>query len=498
MKILPVLILLILMFHSGYARDKGAKLDFATVDRVTYRCYTERKWDSVIIVGKQALHDDIDYYYLRVRLGISYFEKHAYYPSITHLKKARKSNPTDPVVASYLYYAFSYTNQGEEAAMIKSFMSKEARNNIEESSGLLELVHAETGYTLSSDKNPSNLGTMMEDDSIYGERDLYGNNYYTSLALKFRLSDRISLNAAYSYLGFNKTTYFQYIRGETHLTSITDTSWGRMYNYSFPMVVHDTSFSYKVSQQEFHLGATIAAGNGFRIMPAFHYIHDAYAATTASYKVDTIWKPWYYTNFDDSTHLFPTTLLNYTYTTKDTSFSNYLFSMKVTKDLGLFSIGLAGSWSNLNGKKQKQAELSLSYFPFGNLNFYGTTTATGFFQGNKKRLLLSQVLGAKITSWMWAEGNIYYGDYTNANIFNGSVVYNNSDIIDYRAGASLIFIAGKHLHFSLIYQYMLKESQQVYYIKVQEPGSPKIKETQQTKTNPYFTNTIIGGITWKL
>ncbi|MCX6269580.1 MAG: hypothetical protein NTW16_19875, partial [Bacteroidetes bacterium] len=129
--------------------------------------------------------------------------------------------------------------------------------------------------------------------------------------------------------------------------------------------------------------------------------------------------------------------------------------------------------------------------------FYGTTELTGFFQGNNKRLLLSQTLGAKITPWMWGEGNIYYGDYTNANIFNGSIVYNNSDLIDYRVGASLIFIAGKHIQLSLIYQYFRKESQQYYYIKTADPDTHKINENQQIKNNPYNTNSIIGGITWK-
>jgi hypothetical protein len=97
---------------------------------------------------------------------------------------------------------------------------------------------------------------------------------------------------------------------------------------------------------------------------------------------------------------------------------------------------------------------------------------------------------------MWLEGNFYWGDFTNANIFNGSVVYNNSDIIDYRAGANLVFPIGKHLQFSLIYQYFRKESQQIYYSR--DNVTHEINDVPQTKNNPYHTNTIIGGITWKL
>jgi hypothetical protein len=458
----------------------------------------EQKWDSVILIGKQALRQDIDYYYLRVRIGISYFEKRSYYPAVTHLKKACNFNTTDPVAANYLYYAYKYTSQNEEASLVKSKMSPEARKLVEHDANFLEFVHAETGFTFSSNKNPGNLSTLMEDDSIYGEQDLYGDNFYGEFGLKLRLSNRLSLIFGYNYLNFDKTKYIQYGRFEAQVASVTDTSWGKNYNYNFPWVIHDTSFNYQVKQHEFYINATMATGSGFKIMPAFHYIHDAYTTTSVSYRFDTVQLPAYYTSSDDSIHTYPFEQLNYSFQQKDTTFGNYVASLKVTKNLGIFNLGLAGSFSNINGRKQKQAEISLTYFPLGNMNFYGTTTAAGFFQQKDKRLLISQVLGCKITSWLWAEGNFYYGDYTNANIFNGSIVYNSSDVINYKAGALLIFVISQHLHVNLIYQHVQKESKQYYYIKEQDPVTNEINEVQTSKYNPYFTNSIFGGITWKL
>ncbi|MCX6280320.1 MAG: hypothetical protein NT004_19825 [Bacteroidetes bacterium] len=495
-----LLILLIILSDAVlFASEKAVVLNFNTVDILTYRLYMERKWDSVIIIGKLALREDIDFYYLRVRMGIAYFEKQAYYPAVTHLKKARQFNSDDPAVANYLYYACRYTDRGEEASLLRAGMTPESRKLIDDKEGFLDLIHLESGYTLSSDKSPGNLATLMESDSIYGEQDLYGNSFYANLGLKLRLSNRVSLSLAYNYLQFDKTKYIQYGRGEDQLVSITDTSWGKVYNYDFPWVVYNTSFNYQVKQQEIHIGASYSPGAGFRIMPAFHFIHVAYTATNPGYRFDTVQDPAYYTAFDSTMYTFPFARLNYSFPQSDTSFNNYVAALKITKDFGLFNLGLSGSYSNLNGSKQKQIGLSLTYFPFGNLNFYGTTSVTGFSQGKKdSRLLFSQVLGAKITSWMWAEGNIYYGDYTNANIFNGSVVYNNSDAMNYRAGASLIFVISKHISLSLIYQYTSKESQQIYYVKKQNSATQEINEVQTSKYNPYHTNTIIGGITWKL
>jgi hypothetical protein len=494
-----LLILLVVLSRTVlYASEKDSDLDFKKVDILTYRFFMEKKWDSVIIVGKQALRQDIDFYYLRTRMGIACFEKQAYYPAVTHLKKARNFNSEDPVIANYLYYALRYTDQGEEASLLKAKMLPESRKLIEDKQGFLDLVHVESGYILSSDKTPGNLATLMESDSIYGEQDLYGNSFYANIGLKMRLSHRLGLSLAYNFLNFNKTKYVQYGRGEENLVKVADSSWGQMYIYEYPWKVYDTSFKYQVKQNEFHVGVSYAPGSGFRIMPAFHFIHVAYTTTNVSYRFDTVQLPWYRTNVPDSLYTFPFSQLIYSFEQRDTSFNNYVAALKITKDAGLFSIGLSGSFSNLNGKKQKQIGLSLTYFPLGSINFYGTTSLTGFFQGKKdQRLLLSQVLGAKFTPWLWGEGNFYYGDYTNANIFNGSIVYNNSDVIKYKAGASLFFVIGKHLQFSLIYQFASKESKQYYYIKETDPDTKEVDEVQKSKYNQYNTNSIIGGITWK-
>lgn len=491
------LLFLLISFATGVV-SAAELLDFRTVDELTYRYYNEQKWDSVIGIGKKALRQDIDYYYLRVRMGISYFEKQEYFLAVTHLKKAREFNSGDPVITDYLYRSYLYSNRYEEADLLKASMPRDTKETQNFISSFVDQIHFEGGYTLSSDRSPDNLSDLMGKDSIYGEQDLYGNNLYGNLGLKLRISKRIGLSLAYNYLNFNKTKYIQYGRGEDHLESIIDTIGGRKYNYTFPWVIYDTSFSYHVSQHEAHISATVALPWGLKVMPSFHFIHVGYTLTNASYTTKTLQDTTFYTAYDNTYHTFPFTRSLYSFDQKDTSFNNYVVALRATKDLGIFNIGLSGSWSNLNNKKQIQAGVSLTYYPLGNLNLYGTTTITGFFQGKEKRLLLSQVVGAKVTPWCWVEGNFYWGDYTNTNIFNGSIVYNNSDKIDYCAGATLIFIVGRHLQLSLVYQYFRKESLQFYYIKIEDTITHEINEIPQIKNNSYNTNTIIGGITWKL
>jgi len=91
---------------------------------------------------------------------------------------------------------------------------------------------------------------------------------------------------------------------------------------------------------------------------------------------------------------------------------------------------------------------------------------------------------------------VIYGDLTNANIANGSIVYNNADKIDYRIGGNLIWLLSNHVEVSLIYQYFQKESSTLYYVF--ENPSPDPQTTTQIQNNKYHTNNLILGIKWKL
>lgn len=494
-KFLIAFFLLTLAFGPS-ALKASVDVDFKTVDELTYRYYVEKKWDSVIIIGKQALRADIDFYYLRVRMGLAYYEQKEYIPAAAHLKKARQFDPADAIVADYLYYAYIFTNQMEAARVLQSSLPVSDRNVIDAKKGFVEAAGFESGYTFSGNNAPKDKPSLMGTDSIYGETDVYGNYLYEHLGIKFNLSNRIGLTLAYNYLNFSKTKYIQYARIEDQLESIADSSWGKNYIYSFPTVTYDTSFSYSVNQHEIHAGLSWYLNGGIRIIPAFHFIRVSYPVVSASANLVTVTDTGYYLNQSQEYVTFPFERTIYTYTRSDTSFSNYLASLSLSKEFGRFNIGLSGSYSNLNNKKQKQVGAWVTWLPFGNLNLYSATTVTGFLQGKDKRLLLSQVVGGKITRWCWAEGSFYYGDFSNANILNGSVVYNNSDVIKYRGSANIYFLVGKHLQFSLIYQYARKESKQYYFYT--NTSTEEVSSSPKTQLIPYNTNTIIGGITWKL
>jgi len=117
------------------------------------------------------------------------------------------------------------------------------------------------------------------------------------------------------------------------------------------------------------------------------------------------------------------------------------------------------------------------------------------FQEGKSNLIFQQVIGGRVLPGLWLEGSAIIGDLTNANLMNGFIVYNNTDKINYRLGANLVYSITKNIDISLIYQFFNNENVQIYYS--QAPGDPSQPVQLVTDYNNYQTHTIIGGITWK-
>ncbi|MEY3452181.1 MAG: hypothetical protein RL711_2009 [Bacteroidota bacterium] len=55
--------------------QKDTSFNFVTVEAKTYAQFLGQFWDELVVTGEKALSNNIDYYYLRLRLGVAYFQK---------------------------------------------------------------------------------------------------------------------------------------------------------------------------------------------------------------------------------------------------------------------------------------------------------------------------------------------------------------------------------------------------------------------------------------
>ena len=107
-------IILIGFLSLFFQRTEGQdEYDFNLYNSETYRLYLEEEWDSLIILGKAALNQDMDYYYLRMRLGIAFYQKKNYRVAANHFTRALEMNQGDPAALEYLYYARLMAGQSQ-------------------------------------------------------------------------------------------------------------------------------------------------------------------------------------------------------------------------------------------------------------------------------------------------------------------------------------------------------------------------------------------------
>ncbi len=92
----------------------GAQGTFRYYDSLTFQQFQEQRYSEVISTGKKALNEGFDYYYLRMRMGISAYELGRYDLAFLHFEAAGKQN-IDNTLAEYLYYSLLLSGRVNEA-----------------------------------------------------------------------------------------------------------------------------------------------------------------------------------------------------------------------------------------------------------------------------------------------------------------------------------------------------------------------------------------------
>lgn len=101
---------LLLLGSTTVAQDT---LNSKRVDQKTLHYYYQKEWKPLITLGRKARRQNIDFKYLRYRMGIAHYELGNYNYALPHFKAAEKQTLQDTILEEYLYY--SYLLGGREA-----------------------------------------------------------------------------------------------------------------------------------------------------------------------------------------------------------------------------------------------------------------------------------------------------------------------------------------------------------------------------------------------
>jgi len=190
----PVLYLFIfsLFFLKSYSQNE---IDAAEIETKTLESYTNKNWNSLISLGNEAIKNGNDYFYLRMRLGIAYYEKKNYCLALGHFKKAIDFNATDDLANEYLYYSYTYIGKEEEARKLSTTFSSALKEKLGlNNASVLDFITISGGTKIvSSSFSDSNNAIYFEQANFF------------ELGLKHYFKNKFSLFHALNT--FNQETF---------------------------------------------------------------------------------------------------------------------------------------------------------------------------------------------------------------------------------------------------------------------------------------------------
>lgn len=355
------------------------------VDEATYRHWANQEWDDLINIGNEAIKSGIDFYYLRYRLGIAWYEKKNYQKASRHFQATRDMNPSDDTLNEYLYYSFVFSGWPYEASALKNrFTNRQKRVIGLGQSDFLKQLYA--SYSYQSGASDSAIGRFDTSVQAQGYQTISRGYHLFNLGAEHRVSDRMWLHHSYTHI---QKEVFRYINSEA---------------------IQEIDPSKNFWLNQYYLGAAILLRPRTDVKFGIHYLN------TLHYEDTLVTGPGR-----------PRMV--------STSFTDHSFVgfASLNRRFDRFSTGITSYIGNLNEATQFQQDLRLTLTPFGNPNLYSTSVITfqseSLSEDSRQEFIFDQTIGLKIYNRIWAEAGITFGDVLNVMRDEGVVTFYDPDII---------------------------------------------------------------------
>jgi hypothetical protein len=430
--------LIFLSFYISVKSFAQNHLSYNSVDSASYIQFVNRDYKNLWVTGKKALKNDIDFYYLRTRLGISYFENDNYESAVVHFTKAHEMNPTDSLIKEYLYLSLVYTNRLEDATDLAVTFTETFKKRI-------GFKNQNVNDLASSFKSISITGGGIfkipipeykeSEEFIYCNKTIQNNASLVNLYLENRASNRLSF--------FNSLSYFNV------------ESTGRIEAQgSSPLIINYSNPNY-----QYTLGAVYVAKKDLSFSSSFGYFKENSQFITSNFTAPNI----------------PFTIS--TYSSNINAYTSVVGIFKRHHNVGF---GLAQSIGNLSSVNQFQTEGTFLWYPRGNTTLYTNTSFAWLNNDANNQYIFTQKFGGKASKNIWYELKGSYGNHQNYIANGGIVAYNTIEPIKLTGEVNLSFFI-KSFKISPSYSIQQRESS---YFKFITPT------TSETITKNYINQLI--------
>jgi hypothetical protein len=355
---------------------------YSMIDRISYRLYLDKQWDSLQTFATAALATGVDYHYLRMRLGVAMFELGKYRAALQHFKKADELNSSSGFARQYMYYCYLNTERPEHAHYYSQYIYNIGDAGARQPA--LKSLAAETGF-----KQTVHPG--------------YKNAFFTSFALSHALGRRSTL--------FHAATYFtqaeRRVEGE---------------------------------QFQYYLRLSVPFKNEVLFQPAFHFVNfNGNLVTYTNVPTLITVQPPPMPGNPNPPPPFLTTVYIQQKVLKGYQRPSFIGSLALSKGSRFFNIGGALTVSRLDTTLQLQLEGNVALFPLQN-NKIAVGTAVIFHTEPRPRMQ-----SVALTPWLswYPSKKLYFhaaaliNPGNNITENNGLFVSNTADYTRSRLSATL-------------------------------------------------------------
>lgn len=310
------IVFFIVLFFATTLNTVSAQISSSDVENKSLQLYQQKNWAELIPFVQQAIKEGNDYFYLRMRIGIAFYEQKNYPKAEEQFKKALSFNSGDATATEYLYYSYLFNGQYVEAKKM--------------SIGFDQALKKKTGT-----EEPSNVSMVFVEG---GTKISDSANYYNN-------TTKTKSNF------FDPAVYVQ--AGLSHYVGEKGASLLHAVTY-FSQISHTGT----LSQFQYYLQASIPLEKGWSVSPSLHWVNLSNSTTTTGPILGGPGGP--PPPFSQTVK----TVNNY-----------FVGSVAFQKRMDYVTVGLGTGFSNMNGVTQLNHYGSLSISPLGNTSFVFGATA---------------------------------------------------------------------------------------------------------------------------
>lgn len=483
-----LLILLIgnlLIIQNLYAQ----KLDYSNVDSLTYSYFISNNHTALNELGRQAIRSGVDYYYLRMRLGMSAYNKRDFCSAERHFSKALIYNGFDPVAQSYRMGSLLETMRAVEAGSVfnQSVSSAKELNPIRNGFRLIS-AHADFGMIDRNEKMMKGFQKLSIPDEIYREQRIQRNSMIYDVGILFGVRPNLMFYTGFQMIETDVMDRFAYLENKLDIDSTETYDWGTAYYYKVVSEGKMASYSNKIKQQSAYMQSRWAPSSRLSFTISGHLMAINQSQTFAKSDSLIVTDTAYYISSNDSAVMFDTYINQIAFYDESRKSTDWSLSANARYSFGKLTGILGTSVSHLNEKLVSQFTAGVLVMPFGNADLYSQTEVSAILDSSQTAYVFRENLGFRIAKPVWLEVGVLAGEISQFSDQNAYIVYNSLEKIRLKFESGAYFILSPHLQLHLRYKYQITDNP--YFVVDQ--SIEEIKELS-LRNNAF---TIIGGIKW--